>query len=50
MRPNKLLLADMLASICEVIDTAPATRAEFDANKLVQSHVLRHLQIIGEAA
>ena len=28
----------------------PSTKADFDSNKLVRSHVLRHIQIIGEAA
>jgi uncharacterized protein with HEPN domain len=39
-RGNRLLLQDILDSIA----------VEFDANKLVQSHVLRHIQIVGEAA
>ena len=50
MRPDRLLLQDMLDSIAEVLDTKPATQAKFDGNKLVRSHVLRHTQIIGEAA
>ena len=49
-RGDRLLLQDILDSIAEVIGTAPDTEAEFDSNKLVQSHVLRHIQIIGEAA
>jgi uncharacterized protein with HEPN domain len=49
-RGNRLLLQDILDSISEVLSTAPGTQAEFDANKLVQSHVLRYIQIIGEAA
>ncbi len=49
-RANRLLLQDILDSIAEVLDTSPATQEEFEANKLVQSHVLRHIQIIGEAA
>ncbi len=28
----------------------PASRGEFGANKLVQSHVLRYIQVIGEVA
>lgn len=47
MRSNRLLLEDMLDAIAEVIETTPATQGEFDANKLVRSHVLRHIQIIG---
>jgi len=50
MRPDRLLLEDILEAIDEVLDVMPPTRAEFDANKLVRSHVLRHIQIIGEAA
>jgi len=50
MRPDRPLLEDILDAIDEVLDVTPATRAEFDADKLVQSHVLRHIQIIGEAA
>lgn len=40
----------MLDAVREVIETTPATQAEFDADKFVRSHVLRHIQIIGEAA
>lgn len=50
MRTDRLLLQDMLDSIREVIETTPASQSEFDANKFVRSHVLRHIQIIGEAA
>jgi uncharacterized protein with HEPN domain len=49
MRSDRLLLADVLDAIEEVLEVTPASREEFDANKLIQSHVLRHLQIIGEA-
>jgi len=50
MRTSRLLLQDILESIAEVIDTTPATQLAFEADKLVQSHVLRHIAIIGEAA
>lgn len=50
MRPNRLLLQDMLEAIGEVLDTTPPTQADFDADKLVRSHILRHIQIIGEVA
>ena len=50
MRPDRLLLEDILDAIDEVLNVTPPSRAEFDANKLVRSHVLRHIQIIGEAA
>ena len=49
MRRDSLLLQDILESAVEVISTTPATKTEFDANKFVQSHLLRHIQIIGEA-
>ena len=50
MRPTRLLLQDILDSIAEILDSTPSVKRDFDANKLVQSHVLRHIQIIGEAA
>ena len=50
MRPDRLLLQDMLEAIAEVIETTPSAKGDFDADKLVRSHVLRHIQIIGEAA
>ena len=49
MRTDRLFLGDIVEAIDEVISTTPPTRAEFDANKLVQSHVIRNIQIIGEA-
>jgi uncharacterized protein with HEPN domain len=49
VRPDRPLLQDILESISEVLETTPATQAEFDADKLIRSHVLRHIQIIGEA-
>ena len=49
MRPDKLLLHDVLDAIAEVLDVTPSDRAKFDANKLIRSHVVRHIQIIGEA-
>jgi uncharacterized protein with HEPN domain len=50
VRPDRLLLQDILESIEEVLETTPDTQIQFDSNKLVQSHVLRHIQIIGEAS
>lgn len=44
-----MLLHDILESITEVLDTTPATQAEFDENKLVGTYLLRPIQIIGEA-
>jgi uncharacterized protein with HEPN domain len=50
MRPDRLLLQDILEAMDEVIEATPATREAFDVDKFRRSHVLRHLQIIGEAA
>jgi uncharacterized protein with HEPN domain len=50
MRNDRLLLQDMLEAIDEVVGTTPPTHAAFDADKFLRSHLLRHIQIIGEAA
>ena len=50
MRSDHLLLQDILEAIDEVIDTTPAMRGAYDADKFLRSHLLRHIQIIGEAA
>jgi uncharacterized protein with HEPN domain len=50
MRPDRLLVQDVLEAIDEVIEATPATRDAFDADKFRRSHLLRHIQIIGEAA
>ena len=49
MRTDSLLLGDVLEAIDEVLSTTPSARATFDADKLVRSHVVRNIQIIGEA-
>lgn len=49
MRTDRLFLGDILDAIDEILSTTPATQAEFEANKLVQSHLVRNIQIIGEA-
>ena len=49
-RTDSLFLMDILDSIDEIQETTPARREAFFENKLVQSHVLRHIQIVGEAA
>lgn len=49
MRPDRLLLQDALDSIAEVLANTPPDQCDFDSNKLLQSHLLRHIQIIGEA-
>lgn len=49
MRHDRLLLEDILASIDEIAGTLPASRDAFLVDKFVQSHVYRHVMIIGEA-
>lgn len=49
MRSDRLLLQDIVDAIQEVIDTTPQTRRDYDRDKLVRSHLIRHIQIIGEA-
>jgi uncharacterized protein with HEPN domain len=49
MRPDHLLLEDMLEAIHEVIECTPATREAFDADRFRRSHLPRQIQIIGEA-
>jgi uncharacterized protein with HEPN domain len=44
-----LLLQDIRDSIAEILPNTPATQTAFDADKFLQSHLLRHIQIIGEA-
>ncbi len=48
-RTDPFLLADILDAIIEIQENTPSQREDFFANKLVQSHVLRHIQIFGEA-
>jgi len=50
MRTPQLLLQDILDAIAEVERYTPATPEAFDADPLVQSHIVRHIAIIGEAA
>jgi uncharacterized protein with HEPN domain len=49
MRSDRLFLQDILDAIDEVARFLPADRSEFDADPLLQSHILRHVQIVGEA-
>ena len=49
-RTDPLLLADILESIEEIIQSMPENREEFDTDKFRASHLLRHIQIVGEAA
>ena len=50
MRPPNVLLEDVLAAIDETISCLPETLDQFNADKFRRSHVLRQVQIIGEAA
>lgn len=50
MRSDRLLLQDILDAIQEVMQTTPKSRSDYDRDKLVRSHLIRHIQIIGEAA
>lgn len=50
MRSDRLRLTDILEAIAVVEQFRPADRAAFDADPLLQSHIFRHLTIIGEAA
>ena len=50
MRTPRLLLQDILDAVAVIEQYTPATVAEFLANPPVQSHVIRHISIIGEAA
>lgn len=49
MRSDRLLLQDVLDAIDEVARYLPAERAAFDSNPTLQSHVYRHVMIVGEA-
>lgn len=49
MRTDRLRLQDILDA-CEIIrQYTPESRAQFDADPPVRSHILFHVQIIGEA-
>jgi uncharacterized protein with HEPN domain len=50
MRSDRLYAQDILDAIDEVARYLPADRAKFDGDPLLQSHILRHVQIVGEAA
>ena len=50
MRSDRLRLHDILDAIDIVIQYLPADRAMFDRDPPLQSHIYRHMMIIGEAA
>ena len=50
MRDDRLLLEDIRYAIDMVRRFTPPERATFDADLPLQSHLLRYIQIIGEAS
>lgn len=50
MRHDSDRVADMLDAIAAIQRHKPARKDEFDSDEMVQVWVLRHIQIIGEAA
>jgi uncharacterized protein with HEPN domain len=50
MRSDRLLMQDILDAAAVIEQYLPADQATFDADPPLQSHILRHLQILGEAA
>lgn len=49
MRSDRLLLQDVLDAIDVVAQYLPTDRLVFDANPMLQSHIYRHVAIVGEA-
>ena len=50
MRSDHLLLEDILDAIDEIRRYLPADRDAFDSDRPLQSHIYRHIMIVGEAA
>ena len=50
MRPDSDRVADMLDAVAAIERRKPESKAAFDADEMVQVSMLRHIQIIGEAA
>lgn len=50
MRSDRIRLLDVLEAIDVITRDLPKSREEFDASPPMRSHVLLHVQIIGEAA
>lgn len=50
MRDDRILLGDLLEAITRIERYVAEGRSRFDADELVQTWVVHHLQIIGEAA
>ncbi len=49
MRSDRLRLHDILDAIAVVVQYLPSDRAAFDRDPPLQSHIFRHVMIIGEA-
>jgi len=50
VRSDRLRLQDILDAIEIVVKYLPADRAKFDGDPPLQSHIYRHVMIVGEAA
>ena len=50
MRSDRLRLQDILDSICVIEQYLPVDRQAFDRDPPLQSHIYRHVMIVGEAA
>lgn len=50
MRSDRFKLLDILDAIDVISQYLPADKSLFDRDPPLQSHILRHLMIIGEAA
>lgn len=49
MRSDRLRLQDILDAIEEIAQYLPRDRGAFDRDPLLQSHIFRHVMIVGEA-
>jgi uncharacterized protein with HEPN domain len=50
VRPDRLRLTDILDAITVIGAYLPADRSKFDSDPPVQSHIYRHIVIVGEAS
>ncbi len=50
MRGDRLRLSDIIDAIMIIERDTPDSREKFDADTPIKSHILLHIQIIGEAA
>ena len=50
MRSDRLRLQDIVDAIEEIARYLPPDKSKFDSDPPLQSHIYRHLMIIGEAA